>query len=703
MKKTTRGAILCMNNVGHPPLKRLSVLLFVLLFGFPQSARSGVSSASSQESKDRPSLHHQAAATLKLIQVIVTDKRGNPITDLGKEDFIVSDNGEEKKITEFEKHSLSLPASDASAVERREISLRPSATLLGRKLLFLFDTVFVDGKGFRAAREATLRFIRKDLLPEDEVAVIFFTGGSSLRIGRFLSRDHAAALSAIGAPSPGDLMKRIGGTDTRDEGEIEGTTITMDGETTVKGSPDSSPGRILAANFIWALRSLAQTLRFVPGKKSLILYSNGIQGAFIGRGESGAGGNTDLSRDFEKMCKELATANISVYPVNTASTKIGFVKIDDADWKEGKTGVPSLRDMAAETGGRYLGRADNAAVHMDRINTLTGTYYVIGYPIRETWDGKFHTLRVKVKRPGAEVSAQPGYFNPKPFSRYAELEKKIDLIDLALSDKPMSQEPVRFAMQAWPGAVAPPDNLHAIAEVQSAGLGEVAGRRVEFVSILFDGLDQIVDLRRAELNLTPAALGTARAFLFASLSGAPGTYKCRIVLRNLETGRAAVAGTTMAVPGPEPGQVAISPPLFLASGGGAPYLDGNAGKNGRENRSSPEARITASLLFDPAKYSPRPEGSFPSHSPIFVLAQCVSASGNESRLELAASLTDESAGTESPLPLTVLAEKEAKGAKTFFARIDIPEIEWGAYILALVVKDGASGLSARVTKVISIE
>jgi hypothetical protein len=255
-------------------------------------------------------------------------------------------------------------------------------------------------------------------------------------------------------------------------------------------------------------------------------------------------------------------------------------------------------------------------------------------------------------------------------------------------------------MSGLPGAVGPPNNLHVLAEISSAGLGDVAGKRVEFVSILFDARDQIIDLRRAELDLSAKALGKSRAFLFSALSASPATYKCRIVLRNLETGRAAVAGSTMAVPALEHGKILISPPLILVPGGEALYL---AGDDGLGNRLSAQEQIAGALLFDPKEFSPCPEVPFKSYSSIYASFQCAIAGGYKSKLSLSASLTDESAGTESPIPLTILAEKEGKGAKTFFVRLDLPEVERGAYILALIVNDGASGLSSRVTKIISIE
>ena len=58
---------------------------------------------SNQRQEKSQELRHEVAVTLKLIQVYVTDKKGNPVLDLKKEDFIIRDNGKEKTITEFER------------------------------------------------------------------------------------------------------------------------------------------------------------------------------------------------------------------------------------------------------------------------------------------------------------------------------------------------------------------------------------------------------------------------------------------------------------------------------------------------------------------------------------------------------------------------------------------------------------------------
>jgi hypothetical protein len=64
------------------------------------------------ETKAQVSEEHDVTVTLKLIQVYVTDKKGNPVMDLEKDDFELYDKSKLKTITDFEKHVLTVPVFD---------------------------------------------------------------------------------------------------------------------------------------------------------------------------------------------------------------------------------------------------------------------------------------------------------------------------------------------------------------------------------------------------------------------------------------------------------------------------------------------------------------------------------------------------------------------------------------------------------------
>jgi VWFA-related protein len=679
--------------------------------GLPAISSVDIASRSRQWPGETPGLQHRVTVSLKLVQVIVTDRKGRPVTDLEKDDFAVTDNGTERRITDFERHVLPLPpvaAAPVSEPTKAATKTGSPGALLARKFYILLDTVFADVNGFRSAKAAVLRFIEKDLRPEDEVGILSFNGGGTLSVASSLSRDHHAALAAVGSLALGELMSRIAPEDGGDDDDfgrvVTGSSDAKGNSFAIGASPLSADARLVAGNFIWSMRALAQTLRYEAGLKCVILCSKGIKGKDIGRGEYAYGRNTDLSRDYEEMCREIAAANISIYPINTADTTIGFQQIDKADWKESKTGVPFLREFASHTGGRFLGPARNAPELMDRLQALTGSYYVLGYPVSEAWDGKYHAVRVNVRRSGVEVQAQPGYFDPKLFAAYSKIEREIDLVDLALADDPMSQDPIRFGMTLWPTASIPPGNIGALAQISTSGLGDAAGERVEFSTLLFDAMDRIVDSSRSELRLDAAGLGTNRAFLAAKLSAPPGRYRCRIVLRNLESGRAAVAGSDLVLPAPDPGKILIFPPLFVVPTEGKSLYLGPVNENAAGDVHGERDRGGEILPFDPASFSPRPEGPAKSGSSLYaVLPVDLGPKGGAPPLRLLATIADESAGTESPLPLFVIREKDGPGTELFFVKLDLPELEWGAYVLTFIVEDGADSRSARLTRVISVE
>jgi len=74
-------------------IKKFAILLPIIGFGIIAGPSSHSSSAFQEVAQLQKPLQHEVSVTLKLIQVYVTDKKGKPVQDLEKADFIVYDNG----------------------------------------------------------------------------------------------------------------------------------------------------------------------------------------------------------------------------------------------------------------------------------------------------------------------------------------------------------------------------------------------------------------------------------------------------------------------------------------------------------------------------------------------------------------------------------------------------------------------------------
>ncbi len=71
--------------------------------------------------------------------------------------------------------------------------------------------------------------------------------------------------------------------------------------------------------------------------------------------------------------------------------------------------MDTLRILADETDGRAILNTNDLDRGLRQIVRDTSAYYLLGYTSAVTTDGKFHKINVRVKRPGLQVRARPGY------------------------------------------------------------------------------------------------------------------------------------------------------------------------------------------------------------------------------------------------------------------------------------------------------
>ncbi len=542
----------------------LGVALTIALFpyGGPQA------DTKQQQAQQQPAqLKHEVRVTLKLVQVYVTDKKGNPVLDLTKDDFLVYDEGKKQTVTEFEKHVLKLLAEKAGApAEVVETVTPPSRDLLSRKFFLFFDFAFNNGIGLEKARKAALHFINTQILPSDEVGLISYSAVKSLTLHEPLTTDHKAVQRAVKRVGMEEIAGRaetfeeeywrykayVNPVDASTSGAVrqkQGTggylemEVLMDYANEIK----RQEAKTQVFNFAQKMIEFAKALRYVSGHKYLVLLSSGVPHSLvygvqtpyhkIGMHEWG---EVWLQEKYEDMLKELSTANCTVYALDTQD----LTQASGSDPR--LEGGSILQKMTSATGGKYFGNINSYEKHIEKIQDLTGCYYVLGYYVDDTWDGAYHKIKVEATRPGLNIHAQKGCFNPKPFGEYNDLERMLHLVDLALSEEPLFQTPVRFPLDVVPCPAGSKGNLCLTAKIAIEKIREVLAGKSEFVAVIFDDKENIVSLKRNEKTTFTL---TGELFTFgAFFSLPPGKYQCRLVIRNLGTGRGAVASAAAVIP-----------------------------------------------------------------------------------------------------------------------------------------------------------
>jgi VWFA-related protein len=671
-------------------IKKFSFLLPVVCLCLIAAASSQSSSAPQEAVQPQKPLQYEVRVTLKLIQVIVTDKQGKPVTDLRKEDFVLTDNGQEMKLTEFEKHVLSLPSAETAAEERVAATPLPAPRLLNRKFFLFLDFAYNNPAGVRKMGETVRHFLDTGILPTDEIGVVSYSILNRLKFHLYLTTDHKKVRDLVAKIGLRDSNQRFEELEDKYQKELkaEGFADPRPETKFAQPMPDmpaldmAEMWRLSAKTYIDSLTALAIALRSIPGQKHLVLFSEGIPYPVLYPLAAGP------QHPYEILLKELQTSNISVHALYTGGLTL-------SDWL---TGAWTLAKTSYETGGQYWGNMYNYEPFIEKVQTLTGSYYVLGYPIGESWDGKYHRIQVSVRRPGCDVRAQWGYFNPKPFAAYTDLEKMIQLVDLALADKPMSQTPARFEMTALPFSWDPAGNLVFAARIPKDKLSNVVGKKVEVVNLVFNPSDEIVELRRSEEDLTKIA--PSGAYLLSVLAVPPGAYKCRIVMRNLETGAAAVAGVSTVVAEAKPSGITLFPPVLWKPERGAFYLKGFTAK---ASGKAPPRPLSEIVGFDTRQYVPYTEKTLSSPSEIWVSFRCAVAKIAAPKIKITAFLENLEFGNVVAIPLTFLSEKAEPSGKAYLVRLGIPEVEPGPYRIYLKAEEGTSGESSIIANDFKVE
>ncbi len=692
---------------------------------------AGPPSQSSTASQDviqlQKPLQHEVTVTLKLVQVYVTDKKGKPVQDLLKSDFVIYDNGQKKEITEFEKHILSPPAPKAPAqAPQEQIVATPlpapdKITVMTRKFFLFFDFAFNNQKGVNKAKQAALHFLDTELGPTDEVGLISYSMLKGISIHEFLTTNHRKVREALLSLDTSRITGRAENVEEeywRRAQEEPGGVFDRRDDLPIREARQEAKNQ--ASNFFLKLTALAKAMRYVPGQKHFILFSSGIPASMIYGGQAGIPtdyysfsegaarnkldpGDFILRTQNEEMLKELSAASCTFFSFDTREAAMvpSLFTYDEQTFGTGNrdifsrggvsqapvnvlkddktTGLYSITRLSKVTGGKYYSNISDYEKNLDQVQAMTGTYYVLGYYISDQLDGRYHEIKVEVTRKGSEVRAQTGYFNPKPFREYSDLEKELHLFDLALTERPLLQTPLRFTMASLSYTAGQETRLQILSKIPDTVIQKFSSKNVELISIVFDEKDNLAGLQRAEANLTKYR--GMDVFFTSGASLKPGSYKCRLVIRDLETGNAAVASAQAYVVKKASIGLSLHSPLLLVPESNFAYLEG-AGSRKNAGLTWKDA-----YPYDRAQYSPLVEGAAMRTERLFAIIPCSVAGIVQPNVTLTAFLINSASGEIIPVALSAINKSEKAGIEIHLVEFALANIPPGKYRLYLHAED----------------
>jgi VWFA-related protein len=664
-------------------------------------------------------LQYEVNVVLKLLQVHITDKKGRPVRDLLREDFVVTDNGQPVRLTAFEKHALSdvTPPPPAEAAEGApapppSADSSAPARVSGRKFFLLFDFAYNNVRGIEKAQKAALHFVDSIISPEDQVAVLSYASVGGLAFQEYLTTDHAQVRKALQAFNHKDIKGRA--TEIEDSywrltqsrgGPLAGNIVAM-------AEMERQESRSMAQKYMLTLTDLARALRLVEGEKNFILFSSGVPSSLIygfatsnvqNRSDVGkASGDQVLREQNETMYKEFGAAGCAFYAFDTreSAKETALFAYDEQTFAMGSralttavepfsifqddkaTGLNSLKRFTDQTGGRYYSNINMYERNLAHVQDATAAYYVLGYPINEAWDGAFHEVKVEVLRKGCEVRTQAGYFNPKPYAAYTDLEKRIHLFDLAINERSFSRLPGAVPMGAYSFAAGGASKLVLVAKVPGEITAKLTGPKAEFVALFFDDGGDIAEIVRDEV--ATASWRGGEVVLAAGATLKPGDYAGRVVLRDMSTGQSAVASVRATVAQSAGGGLTIGTPLLLEEGPAVPLREAGTKKIGET------PPFGEGYPYDPYRFIPV-VGAVPSGTARLSVVIPCACPGGEPDLLLSVRLVRADSGVQARVTAALTGRLMRGPLEILTLELGSVALPEGTYYLHVYAEDRASG------------
>jgi VWFA-related protein len=555
------------------------------------------------------------------VPVNVVGRDGRPIRGLTAGDFEIYDAGQKQTVTGFEvvdvgaRKSSAAPGAPAAPADPDELQA-PAR----RHFLLLFDFSFSAPTALLKARLAARDFLLESLHPSDLAAVATYSIEQGPRLVVTFTPDRAQLARAI------DTL----GLNTMREGTFKydplrfmiapPTANTVDltsprSNSSARGQElqnqqDQASSDFLGAithmaerdervyersritTFTKALGAMARTLDSVPGRKQIVLFSEGFDSKLLlGRTETGSEealtddanaqtgklwlsdsdqryGNTELQTALNKMLEEFRRADCVIQAVDIGGLR---TTAEAASGKSRGNGQEGLFYMANETGGELFKDTNNLGAQLDDVLDRTSVTYLLTFERSDLkLNGSYHRIKVKAKLPaGARLSHRAGYYEPRPFKELDPLEKTLLASGGIMSATPKRDLDLNLL-------VAPFRSNEAMAYVPV--IIEVPGRRlldghaggklnVEFYAYVNDRMGQMRDFFSEVVTLD---MGKGRQGIeeggikyYGHFDLAPGDYRVRVLVRNADTGRTVVSMAPVQVPAYTAADPVLLPPFFM--------------------------------------------------------------------------------------------------------------------------------------------
>jgi VWFA-related protein len=396
-----------------------------------------------------PSVTIRANTRLVLVDVVVTDKKGQPITGLKAEDFTVEENGKKQKIATFSPPTVDQKAPQPlppGLLTNRPEYLKPA----GVPTVLLLDAANSHFLDQAYGRGQMLKYVLEQSAGGTPMAVMTLT--NRLQVLQEFTSDSKILTTAIRKLQPQEpiLQSMAAPTQTNVDPGLRSASANVPVSPTgqfaelvaisqaqVESFQNQAAGYALEGRTlitIQAMRDLSRALGGLPGRKNVVWLTaefpfdlipedtNKSDAEVLADLPSMANVRNDAvnnsagnalsqqralhNQQIREAQSALASAGVAIYPVDMRGIMASGIDVNTTS---------SLEELARQTGGKaYVNQNEIKNGIALAVSDEKASYALGYYPENKKWDGRFRTIKVKLDHGDREIRYRKGYFALDP-------------------------------------------------------------------------------------------------------------------------------------------------------------------------------------------------------------------------------------------------------------------------------------------------
>jgi len=454
-----------------------------------------------QSLADVPAITIRANTRLVVVDVVVTDRKGQAVTGLKSEDFTVEENGKKQKVSVFVPPGIANRTAAAPPLVGVFSNHPENVSPAGIPTVLLLDAANSAFKDQAYARSQMLKYVVEQGQSGRSMAVVTLT--DRLHVLQHFTSDPQVLLTAIKNFRPEEQILRPGAPPPESHGALAPTGTGGTGGSGIAVSVATASQALQGFEGIEiaydlerrtlitldAMRALSRMLGGLPGRKNVVWLTANLPFDLIPEdrvvsdaelmealpnvkqkslGTIAAGSLAAQQRamhgqEIREAESRLASASIAIYPIDLLGLVSGMessaAKVDlisdtalsdraSARISGLTTSHGTMEEVAAQTGGKAYFNQNEIKEGVTLAASDENASYSLGYyPENKKWDGKLRNIKVKVSQDDTQIRYRKGYFAIEP-GPAKEHNYEQDVAAALEVDAPSTQ--VSFMAQAKP-------------------------------------------------------------------------------------------------------------------------------------------------------------------------------------------------------------------------------------------------------------